>query len=125
MPIGLFRGVAGGYLEAMGMRLLRGRGIDRGDVERSAPILVVNKAFADAVQKAKPPGAKGHFINRVAISSTMGPGVKVERRRCSWPLAASSASFSGERPRRICPGRLQRPGQCFLAPVAAVAAIAA
>lgn len=36
------------------------------------------KAFADAVQKAKPPGAKGHFINRVAISSTMGPGVKVE-----------------------------------------------
>jgi large subunit ribosomal protein L1 len=36
------------------------------------------RAFADAVQKAKPPGAKGHFINRVAISSTMGPGVKVE-----------------------------------------------
>jgi len=35
-------------------------------------------AFADAVQKAKPPGAKGHYINRVAISSTMGPGVKVE-----------------------------------------------
>src|SRR4029078_7978305 len=34
------------------------------------------KAFADAVQKAKPPGAKGHYINRVAISSTMGPGVK-------------------------------------------------
>ena len=36
------------------------------------------KAFADAVQKAKPPGAKGHYINRVAISSTQGPGVKVE-----------------------------------------------
>src|SRR3979490_1406188 len=36
------------------------------------------KAFADAGQKAKPPGAKGHFINRVAFSSTMGPGVKVE-----------------------------------------------
>jgi large subunit ribosomal protein L1 len=36
------------------------------------------KAFADAVQKAKPPGAKGHFINRIAISSTMGPGVKIE-----------------------------------------------
>ena len=32
----------------------------------------------DAVQKAKPQGAKGHFINRIAISSTMGPGVKVE-----------------------------------------------
>jgi large subunit ribosomal protein L1 len=36
------------------------------------------KAFADAVQKAKPPGAKGHYINKVAISSTMGPGVKVD-----------------------------------------------
>jgi large subunit ribosomal protein L1 len=36
------------------------------------------KAFADAVQKAKPPGAKGHYINRVALSSTQGPGVKIE-----------------------------------------------
>src|SRR6202522_85578 len=35
------------------------------------------RAFADAVQKSRPQGAKGHFINRVAISSTMGPGVKV------------------------------------------------
>jgi len=36
------------------------------------------RAFADAVQKAKPPGAKGHYINRVAISSSQGPGVKIE-----------------------------------------------
>src|SRR6187397_2115822 len=36
------------------------------------------KAFADAVQKSRPSGAKGHYINRVAISSTMGPGVKIE-----------------------------------------------
>jgi large subunit ribosomal protein L1 len=36
------------------------------------------RAFADAVAKAKPPGAKGQYINRIAISSTMGPGVKVE-----------------------------------------------
>ncbi|MFD2184085.1 50S ribosomal protein L1 [Rhodoplanes azumiensis] len=36
------------------------------------------KAFADAVSKAKPAGAKGQYINRIAISSTMGPGVKVE-----------------------------------------------
>jgi large subunit ribosomal protein L1 len=36
------------------------------------------RAFADAVQRSRPGGAKGHFINRVAISSTMGPGVKVE-----------------------------------------------
>ena len=35
-------------------------------------------AFAEAVTKAKPSGAKGTFIKRVAISSTMGPGVKVD-----------------------------------------------
>src|SRR5690349_3390523 len=41
--------------------------------------LVANiRAFVDAVNKAKPAGAKGHYINRVAISSTMGPGVKVD-----------------------------------------------
>ena len=36
------------------------------------------RAFADAVAKAKPAGAKGTYIQRVAISSTMGPGVKVD-----------------------------------------------
>src|SRR4029078_8328322 len=41
--------------------------------------LVANvKALADAVSKAKPAGAKGTYIQRVAVSSTMGPGVKVE-----------------------------------------------
>jgi len=50
-----------------------------GKASFSAEKLVENiKAFADAVQKAKPPGAKGHYINRVAISSTMGPGVKID-----------------------------------------------
>ncbi len=45
------------------------------------------KAFADAVQKAKPPGAKGHYINRVAVSSTMGPGVKVDMATLFAPKA--------------------------------------
>ena len=36
------------------------------------------RALIDAVQKAKPTGAKGTYIKRIAISSTMGPGVKVE-----------------------------------------------
>ena len=36
------------------------------------------KAFVDAVSKAKPQGAKGTYIQRVALSSTMGPGVKVD-----------------------------------------------
>ena len=36
------------------------------------------KAFVDAVNKAKPSGAKGTYLQRAAVSSTMGPGVKVE-----------------------------------------------
>lgn len=36
------------------------------------------KAFIDAVQKAKPAGAKGTYIKKVAVSSTMGPGVKID-----------------------------------------------
>src|SRR6202007_991574 len=50
-----------------------------GKASFSADALVQNiKAFADAVAKAKPAGAKGTYIQRVAVSSTMGPGVKVE-----------------------------------------------
>jgi len=36
------------------------------------------KAFTDAVSRAKPAGAKGTYIKRVAVSSTMGPGVHVD-----------------------------------------------
>src|SRR4051812_39615295 len=50
-----------------------------GKASFDAPQLVENiKAFADAVSKAKPAGAKGTYIQRVAFSTTMGPGVKVE-----------------------------------------------
>ena len=35
-------------------------------------------AFVEAVVKAKPTGAKGTYLQRIAISSTMGPGVKVD-----------------------------------------------
>ncbi|UTO28809.1 50S ribosomal protein L1 [Bartonella harrusi] len=36
------------------------------------------KAFASAVIKAKPQGAKGEYVKRVAVSSTMGIGIKVD-----------------------------------------------
>jgi large subunit ribosomal protein L1 len=36
------------------------------------------KAFADAVNKSKPAGAKGHFVEKISVSSTMGPGLKIE-----------------------------------------------
>ena len=35
------------------------------------------RAFIDAVQKAKPAGAKGSYMKKVSISSTMGPGVSI------------------------------------------------
>ena len=36
------------------------------------------RAFADAVIKAKPTGAKGNYVKKVAVTSTMGPGLKVD-----------------------------------------------
>ena len=36
------------------------------------------RAFADAVNRSKPTGAKGTYVKRVAVSSTMGPGVHVD-----------------------------------------------
>ncbi|OXS99162.1 50S ribosomal protein L1 [Notoacmeibacter marinus] len=36
------------------------------------------RAFADAVTKARPAGAKGTYLKRMSITSTMGPGVKVD-----------------------------------------------
>ena len=35
-------------------------------------------AFIDAVRKARPSGAKGTYIRKITISSTMGPGIMVE-----------------------------------------------
>lgn len=36
------------------------------------------RAFADAVVKAKPTGAKGNYVKKVALTSTMGPGLKID-----------------------------------------------
>jgi large subunit ribosomal protein L1 len=50
-----------------------------GKASFAEPALLANiRAFADAVQKAKPAGAKGTFVQRVAISSTMGPGIRID-----------------------------------------------
>ena len=36
------------------------------------------RAFADAVGKAKPSGAKGNYVKKVSVTSTMGPGLKID-----------------------------------------------
>src|ERR1700758_2001526 len=75
---GAVKGAKGGSVE---FRVEKAGIVQAGDGKASfsAEKLVENiRAFADAVQKAKPSGAKGTYINRIAISSTMGPGVKIE-----------------------------------------------
>ena len=80
--------------ERVGNVLARAEGEGRGLLEVTSPgatDLTVNKAsfaeghladniraFVDAVNKAKPSGAKGTYLKRVAISSTMGPGVRLD-----------------------------------------------
>jgi len=50
-----------------------------GKVSFDADKLLENaRALADAIQKAKPTGAKGTYVQKVAISSTMGPGIRVD-----------------------------------------------
>ena len=45
----------------------------------SQEALVENvKAFVDAIMKAKPSGAKGTYVQRATLSSTMGPGVRLD-----------------------------------------------
>jgi large subunit ribosomal protein L1 len=36
------------------------------------------RAFADAVIKAKPTGAKGNYLKKVSVTTTMGPGLKID-----------------------------------------------
>ncbi|MFH5924919.1 50S ribosomal protein L1 [Roseomonas xinghualingensis] len=36
------------------------------------------KAFVDAIQRARPSGSKGAYVKKVAVSSSMGPGLKVD-----------------------------------------------
>jgi large subunit ribosomal protein L1 len=55
------------------------------------------RAFVDAVTKAKPTGAKGTYMQRAAISSTMGPGVRLDLSRCR--------SRRKSAPERVCVAR--------------------
>jgi large subunit ribosomal protein L1 len=50
-----------------------------GKASFSEAALVENvKAFVGAISRAKPAGAKGTYIKKVSLSSTMGPGLKLE-----------------------------------------------
>jgi large subunit ribosomal protein L1 len=50
-----------------------------GKVSFTEEALLANvRALVDALNKAKPSGAKGTYVKRIALSSTMGPGFKVD-----------------------------------------------
>lgn len=50
-----------------------------GKVSFAEGALIENaRALADAIQRAKPTGAKGTYMKKVSISSTMGPGIRVD-----------------------------------------------
>lgn len=52
-----------------------------GKLSFSTENLVENiKALIDAIQRAKPSTAKGHYMKSLVLSSTMGPGLKIELR---------------------------------------------
>lgn len=50
------------------------------------------QAFVDAIQKAKPTGAKGTYIQKVAVSTTMGPGIKVDVASLSGATTTAKAA---------------------------------
>jgi len=52
-------------------------GIGKASFEE-AKLLENIRAFVDAIQKAKPTGAKGTYVQKVSLSSSMGPGVRVD-----------------------------------------------
>jgi putative ABC transport system permease protein len=67
-PLSLFRAVSGGYFETIGMRILKGRGLDRGDVDRKAPVAVINNSFARRIFPNEDPIGK-----RVATNQPPSP----------------------------------------------------
>jgi predicted permease len=76
-PIAFFRAVAGGYLETMGIRVVRGRGIGQDDVDRSEPVVVINQALANVFFPHEDP------IGR-RIASNRAPDRPGEAPRLTW-----------------------------------------
>ena len=76
--VGAVKGAKGGSVEFR----VEKAGIIHGGVGKasfSEQALVENiKAFVDAVIKAKPSGSKGTYLKKVSVSSTMGPGLKLD-----------------------------------------------
>ena len=71
-PLFRFAAVAGGYFEAMGTRLIRGRGINRSDVERQEPVVVINEALVNIAFPNEDPIGQRVRMGNPAVSKTPG-----------------------------------------------------
>jgi predicted permease len=71
-PLFRFAAVAGGYFEAMGMRLIRGRGITRSDVERQEPVVVINQALVNIAFPNEDPIGQRVRMGNPSVSKTPG-----------------------------------------------------
>jgi predicted permease len=69
-PFVAIRAVSGDYFDVMAMRVLRGRGIDRNDVEREEAIAVVNDAFVRMVFPDQDPIGRRVRLGNPALSPT-------------------------------------------------------
>ncbi|WP_449221571.1 50S ribosomal protein L1 [Tistrella mobilis] len=64
-----------------------------GKASFSETALIENiRAFVDALVKAKPSGAKGTYLKKLALSSTMGPGVRVDIAEITQPGGQGNAA---------------------------------
>jgi putative ABC transport system permease protein len=92
--------VGAGYVEAMGMRLLRGRSLERQDVDRREPVIVINQALADAYFPGTDP------IDRQVRSTSQSPWLRIVGvvantptialgERTSWPQMFMPMSIAG------------------------------
>jgi len=88
-PWGRFHAVAGGYLEATGIRLVRGRTIDRNDVERKNPVIVVDEALAQAYFPGQDPiGRRVRSATRPSPSLPAAPWLEIVGVVASTPAFA-------------------------------------
>jgi predicted permease len=97
-PLAGFLAVAGGYFETMGTPILRGRGIDRSDVERATPVAVVSEAFVRAYFPNRDPigarvarSANSDWLTIIGMVADM-PGPEGAGRD-ALPQATAAAAF--------------------------------
>jgi putative ABC transport system permease protein len=100
-PAVSFRAVAGGYFAATGIRLLRGRGIDRHDVDHATPAVVINQALARAYFPDQDPIGqriassgwhKPVWLTIVGIAATTPSHSLIEQR--PWPAVYMPMSLA-------------------------------